>query len=177
MARAFKMVPSNMKKYVFKPYSKNFPELFQKERDRIISSMNISLVIEHIGSTAIPGLGGKGIIDIGIATDKKDMELVSKKLQTIGYEFKPDFSTLNRLYFVAYLTDPEEETRRYHIHLTYPENPEWNEFLSFRDYLRSHPKALQEYAELKQLAVSESKDEGEKYRKIKEPFIKKINRI
>lgn len=164
-----------MKKYTFKPYSKIFPELFQREFNRIASSVNTALVIEHIGSTAVPGLGGKGIIDIGIAVDKKNMELVSKKLQALGYEFRPNFSTIDRFYFIAYLPDPEEGTRRYHIHLTYPENPEWKEFLGFRDYLRSHPKALQDYAELKQEAVSEAKDEGERYRKIKEPMFKKIN--
>lgn len=163
-----------MKKYIFKPYIKNFPELFQRERERIVSKLNVPLVIEHIGSTAVPGLGGKGIIDIGIASDKKDMELVSKKLQAIGYEFRPHFSTADRFYFIAYLSDPEESTRRYHIHLTYPENPEWKEFLDFRDYLIAHPEALQEYAELKQHAVFEAKDEGEKYRKIKDPLFKKI---
>lgn len=163
-----------MKKYVFKPYIKNFPELFQKERERILSNLNVPVVIEHIGSTAVPGLGGKGIIDIGIATDKNNMELVSQKLQAIGYEFRSNFSTADRFYFITYLPDPEEGTRRYHIHLTYPENPEWQEFLDFRDYLIAYPEALQEYAQLKQHAVSEAKDEGEKYRKIKDPLFRKI---
>ncbi len=164
-----------MKKYIFKAYSIIFPELFQKERDRIASNVNIRSIIEHIGSTAVPGLGGKGIIDIGIAIDKQDMELASKKLQAIGYEFRPNFSSEDRFYFIAYLPDLEEGTRKYHIHLTYPGNPEWKEFLGFRDYLRSHPKALQKYAELKQQAVSEARDEGERYRKIKEPMFKEIS--
>lgn len=163
-----------MKKYVFKSYSKNFPELYQKEKERIVSNLKVPLVIEHIGSTAIPGLGGKGIIDIGIATDKKKMELISNKLQALGYEFRPNFSTADRLYFIAYLPDQEEGTRRYHIHLTYPENAEWRDFLDFRDYLKANPEALQQYAKLKQHAVSEAKDEGEKYRKIKDPLLKKI---
>jgi len=47
-----------------------------------------------------------------------------KQLQDLGYEFCPTFSTPNRLYFNIYLPDPEEEKRRYHIHLTYPENNE-----------------------------------------------------
>lgn len=164
-----------MKKYVFKPYSKMFPELFQKERERIASNVNLRLVIEHIGSTAVPGLGGKGIVDIAIAVDKEEMGSVSKQLQAIGYEFRPTFSTSDRLYLITYLPDPEEETRRYHIHLTYPENKEWKEFLGFRDYLRSHPKKVQEYAELKKQAAFEANEEGEKYRKLKEPIFKKIN--
>jgi GrpB-like predicted nucleotidyltransferase (UPF0157 family) len=58
--------------------------------------------------------------------------------------------------------------------LTYLENAEWKGFLDFRDYLKANPETLQEYAKLKQHAVSEAKDEGEKYRKIKEPIFKKI---
>lgn len=160
-----------MKKYVFKPYNQIFPELFQKEKKRI--SHHIKGQIEHIGSTAVPGLGGKGIIDIAIAVDKKDMEEVSNQLQALGYQFRPKFSTPDRLYFIIYLPDPEEETRRYHIHLTYPENKEWEDFLNFRDGLRSNQKQMLEYAELKQKAASEAEGEGEKYRKMKEPIFKK----
>lgn len=149
-----------MKKYVFRPYSKIFPELFQKEKERIASNVNLQLVIEHVGSTAVPGLGGKGIIDIAIAVDKENMESVSKQIQAIGYEFRPTFSTLDRFYFITYLTDSEEENRRYHVHLTYPENSEWKQFLGFRDYLRSHPKETKEYSELKEQAALEANGEG-----------------
>jgi GrpB-like predicted nucleotidyltransferase (UPF0157 family) len=163
-----------MKKYVFKPYNKIFPDLFEKEKKRITSNVNLQLIIEHIGSTAVPGLGGKGIIDIAIAVDKKDMDSASKQLQAMGYEFRPLFSTVDRLYFITYLIDPEEDNRRYHIHLTYPENREWENFLKFRDYLIRYPNEAQEYAELKKKAL-EGSDEGERYRKLKEPFFKKSN--
>ena len=91
-----------MKKYVFRPYSEIFPELFQKEKDRITVQLKPLCIIEHIGSTAIVGLGGKGIIDIGIATNKEDMEIVSRHLQKLGYEFRPTYSTSERFYFIIY---------------------------------------------------------------------------
>lgn len=47
-------------------------------------------------------------------------KIISKQIQSLGYEFRPNFSTSDRFYFIIYLPDPEEETRRYHIHLTYP---------------------------------------------------------
>lgn len=166
-----------MKKYVFKPYSKIFPELFEKEKERILSHIKENLVIEHVGSTAIPNLGGKGIIDLAIAVDKLKMDTVSKQLQDLGYEFRSNFSTEERLYFIIYRSDPEEETRRYHIHLTYPENIEWREFLGFRNYLRKHPKELEEYAELKVHAAIEADQEGEKYRRIKGPMFEKIRSL
>jgi GrpB-like predicted nucleotidyltransferase (UPF0157 family) len=163
-----------MKKYVFKPYSEIFPRLFDAEKKRIATSVETAALIEHVGSTAIPGLGGKGIIDIAIAVDKRDLETVSKQLQDLGYEFRPTYSTSDRLYFVIYLPDPEEETRRYHVHLTYPECSEWKEFIGFRDYLRNHPKEAQSYAEVKKRAALEANQDGEKYRQLKEHVFQKI---
>lgn len=163
-----------MKKYVFRPYSTLFPELFLKEKARIAPHINLDAIIEHIGSTAVPGLGGKGIIDIGIAVDRKEIESVSLALQAIGYKFRPVFSTADRLYFITYLPDAEEPNRRYHIHLTYLENKEWKEFLGFRNYLIDHPNDLKEYADLKEKAALDSDGQGEKYRDLKEPLINKI---
>ena len=166
-----------MKKYVFKPYSTIFPQLFDKEKARILSHVSEPLLIEHVGSTSIANLGGKGIIDIAIAVNKEEMDSVSGQLQHLGYAFKAKGSTQDRLYFITYLADPEEETRRYHIHLTYPENSEWKEFLKFREYLRSHPETVKEYETLKREACSNASENGETYRKMKEPLFKKIRSI
>lgn len=166
-----------MKKYVFKPYSKIFPELFLKEKERISSRIKTALAIEHIGSTSVPNLGGKGIIDIAIAVRRQEMDSVSQQLQSLGYEFRPTFSTPDRFYFIIYLPDPEEGERRYHLHLTYPENSEWGQFIGFRDYLRNHPDEVEEYAAIKKQAADEANHEGERYRKIKEPMFKKINSL
>lgn len=65
----------------------------------------------------MPDLGEKGIIDIAIAAAKKDMEFISVQLQVLGIEFRPTFSTPDRLYLITYLADSVEETRRYPIHL------------------------------------------------------------
>ncbi len=163
-----------MKKYVFKPYSKRFPELFLKEKERISPHLKNALAIEHVGSTAVPNLGGKGIIDIAIAVHKEDMDGASKELQSLGYEFRPSFSTPDRFYLIIYLPDAEEESRRYHIHLTFLESKEWKELIAFRDYLRDHPTVAEEYALLKQEAVQDASGEGAKYRKLKEPLFKKV---
>ncbi len=104
------------------------------------------------------------------------MDLALKQLQSLGYEFRPNWSTPDRFYFIIYLPDPEEGTRRYHVHLTFPENREWREFIGFRDYLRSHPEEAQEYGEIKKQAAIEANEEGERYRKLKEPMFEKIRR-
>ncbi len=102
------------------------------------------------------------------------IQAASHTLQSLGYEFRPQFSTPERFYFIIYLPDPEEETRRYHIHLTYPESSDWKELIGFRDYLRGHPQAIHEYAELKKKAAMEADQDGKLYRKLKEPIFKKI---
>lgn len=130
-----------------------------------------------MGSTAITGLGGKGIIDIAIAVNKLDIDTVTQQLQSLGYEFRPTYSTPDRAYFIIYLPDPEEKTRRYHIHLTYPESNDWQGLLGFRDYLRNHPEEVQEYAKLKKKAAFEADQDGEKYRNLKEPFFKRHARV
>jgi len=163
-----------MSKYTFKPYRMIFPQLFEKEKERIVLHVKSILKIEHIGSTSIPDLGGKGIIDIAIATKKEDMENASRGLQELGYEFRPSFSTADRFYFVIDLPDLEAGKRRYHVHLTYPESPDWKGFIEFRDYLRTHPEAVQEYAEIKKQAAAEAGQVGTHYRKLKEPIFEKI---
>ena len=162
-----------MKKYVFKPYNQNFPNLFLAEKERILSRVEISLSIEHVGSTAVPGLGGKGIIDLALAVEKKDIEAVSAKLQGLGYELRKEYSTPGRLYFVIYLPDPEQEVRRYHLHLTPSKSEDFKNFIAFRDYLKSDPKAAKEYGKIKEKAALEANHDGEKYRKLKESvFVK-----
>lgn len=164
-----------MQKYIFKAYNPNFPQLFLQEKARIEKGLfGEPVQIEHIGSTAIIGLGGKGIIDIGIATAKFNFGKILQKLQALGYEFRPSHSTPERLFFRADLADEEEGQRRYHIHLTLPTCKEWHYFLSFRDYLLQHPKALAEYAQLKAQAAAQGDGDGLKYRKLKEPFFRKI---
>lgn len=158
-----------MKKYVFRPYNPNFPTLFEREKERIASHLKEKARIEHVGSTAVPELGGKGIIDIAIAVDKNQREAVSKELQAMGYTLNPKGCTPERLFFVMDISE-----QRYHLHLTYPENPEWKDFITLRDHLRNHPDTAKEYAALKEKAAAEAGGEGEIYRKLKDPLLKRI---
>ncbi len=166
-----------MQKFVFKPYSPIFPELFLKEKRRIEGHLQTALAIEHVGSTAVEYLGGKGIIDIVIACKQEEMSILSKQLQDLGYEFRETFSTADRLYFITYLPDPEEEQRRYHVHLTYLESNDYKGLLEFRNYLRANPLMAQEYAEIKKNAALTANQDGKKYRELKDPMFKKVQSL
>src|SRR5579885_662783 len=95
-------------KYVFKPYSETFPRLFEKEKKRIAAYLGDTAIIEHVGSTSIPNMGGKGIIDLALAVSSDDLDAITDRLQNLGYQYKPEHSTSERRYFKIYLADLEE---------------------------------------------------------------------
>jgi len=163
-----------MKKYVFKTYNPIFPELFEKEKSRIKKILGSNDLIEHVGSTAVLGLGGKGIIDIYIATDKKSLKNLSQKLQGLGYEYRPQAGSNERLFHKISLPDPIEEVRVYHVHVAFPENLDWIKAIKLRDYLRKHPRNVQKYARVKKLAAEKANEDREIYTQIKEPVLEAI---
>lgn len=169
-------------KYIFRPYNQIFPILFESEKLRLQKILGGNAQIDHIGSTAVPGLGGKGVIDISVVIPKKDWPEISKKLEGVGYEYKKKDAEREkeRLFFMANLPDEELGTRLYHIHLSYPESPEFKKEIGFRDYLRSHSEEAEEYAEIKRNAAEEAQKFTSKnkmrdtYSQTKKDFIEKV---
>lgn len=131
-------------------------------------------IIEHIGSTAVPGLGGKGIIDIYIVAPKEDLDKISKEVMKAGYESRPRISTDQHLFYRIDLPDPIEGIRRYHIHINYEEAEDFQNAIKFRDYLRNDPKAVKRYVEIKKKAAREANQDKDAYMAIKSPVIKSI---
>ena len=163
-----------MKKYQFKPYNPNFPKLFNEEKNRLTNFLAGEYQIEHIGSTAVPGLGGKGIIDIIVAVPKNQMEDVSEQAQKAGYIFRPLASTETRLFLRTEYPGDFSKYTAYHLHVTFPESNDWKEAIAFRDYLKTHPEDLEKYAKVKQQAAQEANEKTEKYKSIKEDIVKEI---
>lgn len=163
-----------MKKYVFKAYNSIFPDLFEKEKERIKKILGDMDLIEHVGSTSVSGLGGKGIIDLCIAANKKYLKAVSKKLQEIGYEFGPKGGSKERLFHKISLEDSNKKLRTYHVHVTFTESQEWIDVIVFRDYLRAHPAEAAKYAEIKKIAVKRANENREVYMKTRRPLIEEM---
>ena len=161
-----------MNKYVFKDYDPIYSELFKKERLRKYLPKTTN--IEHFGSTAVVGLGGKGIIDIYVTAPENLLQATFKTIEDAGYEFRPDAGTHKRSFFRRIVTDQNGNEQRYHIHLTNNKNPEFYKDIAFRDYLRSHPEDLKRYAEIKKKAAVEANNDKDKYMKIKKPVIQEI---
>lgn len=161
-----------MKKYVFREYDPQYPTFFSLEAKKLEEILGMEVRVEHVGSTAVPGLGGKGIIDVVIGVPKEKM-WDTKKILEKHYVFREQWSTPERLYFIQDYPY-QGSTRRVHIHLTEEEGEIWRELVGFRDYLLAHPAALKKYVMIKKEAVKVALGEGEKYRKHKDAFIKDI---
>lgn len=164
-----------MKKYVFRRYSKIYPKLFEKEKKKIEKSLGKNLKIEHVGSTSIPGLGGKGIIDIAIKTPRNKANQFMKKLEKLGYESNSAHPRDNRRVFLQKRIRYCGKERRIHIHLTL-NNDFWNSFIVFRDYLRVHKKDMLKYAKIKKKAAKISNQDREKYHSCKKGVIDEIQK-
>lgn len=163
-----------MSKYVFKPYDPIFSNLFKKEKERLSKYLTGNYQIEHVGSTAVPNLGGKGIIDIYIVAPKKDLDRISKEVLKSGYEFRPRVSPDQHVFHRIDLPDPIEGMRRYHIHISYPEAKDFKQAIAFRDYLKAHSEDVKKYASTKKKASLEANQDKDKYMAIKNPAIQEI---
>ena len=160
-----------MQKYVFRKYENEYPRLFKKEKRTLQKVCGPKATIEHVGSTAVKGLGGKGIIDIAVGVPKNNLEEYSNKLQNAHYELRQEASTDERLFFRK-----DDANRRIHLHLTVFGSRDWTEMTAFRDYLTLHPEEAGKYSDLKKKAALVAKGNGKAYRKYKEKFITRLTR-
>ena len=162
-----------MKKLRILPYNQNFSEKFQKEKNRI-SKIIKDCEIHHIGSTAVSGLGGKGIIDImiGIKSWEETKEIV-KKLKRLG--FTHIHPKENSRIFLS--KDPKLSLKNIHIHIAKKGSKPHKELLAFRDYLRKNKKEAERYYNLKLKLLRGSKGNRKKYNKLKEKYIKEILKL
>jgi GrpB-like predicted nucleotidyltransferase (UPF0157 family) len=161
------------KKYSFNEYSEKYKQLFNKEKSKLKRVFPNNIKIEHVGSTSIPGLGGKGIIDIAIKTPKSKLNQFIKKLEKLGYKSTEDHPTSSQSAFFQKIIKYSGKERRIHIHLTFTDIF-WDSFIAFRDYLTNNDKERDEYARVKKKAVKHAKGEAEKYRTYKKTFLRKI---
>lgn len=170
----------NSDKYKYKPYNSIYPSLFKNEEDRIRKVLGKNIIIDHIGSSAVPNLGGKGIIDIYIITSKlklkKTFRLLENKLDYFFHQNGGD----DRRFFFTYLKKENKEI--YHVHLSDNKNPDFFQKTIFRDYLKANSKMAKKYDDIKKQASLEAMkfDDYQKqkniYQKLKSKIIEEINK-
>jgi GrpB-like predicted nucleotidyltransferase (UPF0157 family) len=152
------------------PYDDRWPAEFVAEQGRIRQALGtLALQLEHIGSTAVPGLPAKPILDILAGYHERAAlpDLIAA-IQRAGYIHRGESGIPGREFFRR--GDP----RAYHIHLTEIGNRLWNDHLAFRDRLRADPPVRDAYAALKARLAEQFPTNREAYIEGKAAFIQAL---
>jgi len=158
-----------MRNIVIVDYRPQWPEMFASE-SRLIADTLGSLVLEshHVGSTSVPGLAAKPIIDIMLVVESFDrLDACNDAMARIGYAAKGELGIPGRRFF----SKGSDNNRSHHLHAYRPGHAEIAAHLDFRDYLRARPDKARAYAELKKQLAVKYRDDIEAYVAGKEPLI------
>ena len=154
-------------------YNPEWADLFDQEKKLLRKTFGDKIIaIEHIGSTAIPGIPAKPIIDINAAIPSlDDTDDFVTKLQELGYEYIPERRFSDRQFFPK---GPSEK-RTHHLNLVeITSETGWKNQLLFRDYLRTHPDIRDEYVTLKRELAHKYADNRDDYTEQKSNFVIRI---
>lgn len=162
------------------PYDPAWPESFRRERDYLVSCLPADLIgrIEHFGSTAVPGLAAKPIIDMLV--EVTDLEAVKSRIVPLlegqGYDYfwratKGDDGPPFYAWFIG--RDPATRARTHHIHMVESHFPHWAS-LRFRDHLIAHPEVAREYETLKRRLAAQHANDRVAYTSAKDEFITRV---
>jgi GrpB-like predicted nucleotidyltransferase (UPF0157 family) len=163
------------------PHSDEWSRLFAAEKQRLLVTLapfmdSIVLDIQHVGSTSIPGIPAKPIIDIGIAiTDHEAARVTIKPLEQLGYVYLGEHEVPGRHFF--YLGEANTTGRTHHLHMLERTNPQWRQQIGFRDYLTNHPATAAAYGALKTELAARYADDRPSYLEGKAAFITQVLRL
>ena len=155
-------------------YDPRWPARYQEEQAQILGAIgHLVDAIEHVGSTSVPGLGAKPIIDIMVAVRSlADAPACIGPLERIGYEYVSEYeaSIPERRYF------RKRPVRRdtHHLHMVERESAFWERHILFRDHLRAHPEIAQEYDRLKRELAARFGADRDGYTDSKTSFIESV---
>jgi GrpB-like predicted nucleotidyltransferase (UPF0157 family) len=152
------------------PYSASWPARFDAEREALEAAIGgwATGGIHHIGSTAVPGLDAKPIIDILVGVD----DLATSRaclplLQELQYQYSPYLAEE-----MHWFCKPDPARRTHHLHLVPRDSPRFADELAFRDLLRSNPDLAERYAALKHRLAARHSLDRDAYTDAKSDFIR-----
>ena len=161
------------KHVVVEPYNEAWKTDFLAIRDELAAALgDLALSIEHVGSTSVPGLPAKAIIDIDVVIeDYSKFPAVVEALGKIGYHHEGNGGIPER---EAFGFEGKEHLRNHHLYVCPANSAELRRHLGLRDYLRTHPEAVEEYGRIKTDGAALFPYDVESYIEYKGPFIRGI---
>ncbi|MDN4604163.1 GrpB family protein [Paenibacillus sp. F6_3S_P_1C] len=158
---------------VVSKYDPNWVEDYNVEREKIKRVLtNICVDLEHIGSTSVPGLGAKPLIDmmVGVRVLDDVQPVHIEALAELGYEYVPKPEFKERLFF----RKGKWRAGTHHLHVYRYKSKEWNDNLLFRNALRMDPEVMLAYYALKKKLEQQFRHDRIGYTAAKAPFIQSI---
>ncbi len=155
-------------------YDPQWPALFEEERGRIVAAIGPWLArLEHVGSTAVPGLAAKPILDIlaGLRALADAVHCIPR-LEAIGYEYVPEYE--RDMPTRRYFRRGPVENRTHHLHMVEVGSEFWTNHLRFRNFLRDHPEDAWEYEALKRNLVARHGGDRDAYTGSKADYIRSV---
>lgn len=154
------------------PHDATWRTKFEDESQLITPALGNNLVrIHHIGSTSIPGIYAKPIIDILVEVqDITQVDESNAAMTALGYEAMGEFGIPGRRYFRKHI----ESQRSHHVHIFTANSSEIERHLAFRDYMIAHPEDAKKYSELKRELAKLYPEDIYGYMDGKDGFIKEM---
>lgn len=153
-------------------YNENWKKEYEKEEKLLKEVLKDDIIeIHHVGSTSIPGLKAKPVIDILIVIkDLSEINKIEEKLKKYDYENRGPQGVEDRFFFAK----GPEDARTHYVHFTEPKSKTYYDLVYFQRYLLEHPEYIKKYCDLKQELASKYKDERKKYTSGKNDFITSV---
>ncbi|MGH8104308.1 MAG: GrpB family protein [bacterium] len=152
-------------------YDPRWPHLFEAEKALLRHTLGDRITaIEHVGSTAVPGLGAKPVIDIMAAVPRLALAAECVPLlASINYEYFPEYE--KKIPERRFFRKGPADARTHHLHIAENTSDFWRWLVAFRDYLRAHPDIAREYERTKRAFAAQYGPNRDGYQDAKGPFI------
>lgn len=157
------------------PHNPEWSQLADEETKRILEQLSIPVIgIYHIGSTSIPGIKAKPIIDFVMEVEDLDEVIRSVEvLEKLGYISKGEYGIPGRQFF----TKDTNNERSHHLHVFQKGHPDIERHLVFRDFLRANPEAAREYEKIKEKLAKRFPKKSGSYTEAKSDFILSMDEV
>ena len=163
-----------MKTIIVRPYDPKWALEFEKIKNEIFPVIVDDIIsIEHVGSTSVPGLWAKPVIDIDVVIDDGKLSVIIDKLASTGYCHRGDLGIIGREAF-DYKEEEKSHLMKHHLYVCVKDNPELKQHLAFRDFLRSSAEYREKYSNIKIEMAKKFPHDIENYILGKQPVVMEI---
>ena len=168
-------LPKEQRDVELVPHNPEWSRLADQEAERILEGINFPVIgIYHIGSTSVPGIKAKPILDFVLEVeDLEDVKKYHSNFIDLGYNSKGEFGIPGREFF----TRDTNGDRTHHLHVFQSGHPDIERHLVFRDYLRANPDAAREYENLKEELAKRFPKASGSYTEAKSEFILSMDEV